>query len=97
MSDDNTPSIIILYHTRLEAEAAMGKGKNFGDRRLTLTWYSDPLPPPSPSPAAEVRKERLLSTASDDGALSLTSQQENELLVEEDLDEEEKDERSWRR
>jgi hypothetical protein len=38
--DDATPSIVINYKSRKEAELAMSKGRNFQDRVLSITWVS---------------------------------------------------------
>ena len=38
--DDATPSIVINYKSRKEAELAMSKGRNFQDRTLSITWVS---------------------------------------------------------
>ncbi|XP_069684891.1 RNA-binding protein 26 isoform X2 [Periplaneta americana] len=41
--DESTPSIILNYKTRKEAEVAMVKGRNFQDRLLSITWCSSPV------------------------------------------------------
>ena len=38
--DDATPSIVINYKSRKEAEMAMLKGRTFQDRLLSITWVS---------------------------------------------------------
>lgn len=38
--DDTTPSIVINYKSRKEAEVAMLKGRTFQDRLLSITWVS---------------------------------------------------------
>lgn len=38
--DDATPSIVINYKSRKEAELAMLKGRTFQDRLLSITWVS---------------------------------------------------------
>lgn len=38
--DDATPSIVLNYKSRKEAELAMSKGRNFQDRTLSITWVS---------------------------------------------------------
>ncbi|KAJ8688500.1 hypothetical protein QAD02_024295 [Eretmocerus hayati] len=38
--DDATPSIVLNYQSRKEAELAMTKGRNFQDRTLSITWVS---------------------------------------------------------
>lgn len=40
MVDDATPSIVINYKSRKEAEVAMTKGRNFQDRTLSVTWVT---------------------------------------------------------
>lgn len=37
-SDDATPSLVLNYKSRKEAEAALSKGRNFQDRLLSVTW-----------------------------------------------------------
>ncbi|KAK7869794.1 hypothetical protein R5R35_008321 [Gryllus longicercus] len=38
VADDSTPSIILNYKSRKEAELAMVKGRTFQDRLLSVTW-----------------------------------------------------------
>lgn len=38
--DDATPSIVINFKSRKEAEVAMIKGRTFQDRLLSVTWVS---------------------------------------------------------
>lgn len=38
ISDDATPSLVLNYKSRKEAEQAITKGKNFHDRVLSVTW-----------------------------------------------------------
>ncbi|XP_021927945.1 RNA-binding protein 26-like isoform X3 [Zootermopsis nevadensis] len=40
--DESTPSIILNYKSRKEAEVAMVKGRTFQDRLLSITWCSNP-------------------------------------------------------
>ncbi|KAK6645014.1 hypothetical protein RUM43_001290 [Polyplax serrata] len=40
VADDSTPSIVLNYKTRQEAENAMVKGKSFQDRLLAVTWFT---------------------------------------------------------
>nr|XP_018908059.1 PREDICTED: RNA-binding protein 26-like [Bemisia tabaci] len=44
ISDPTTPSIIVSYKTRKEAEIALVKGKMFKDRKLSIMWYNEPVP-----------------------------------------------------
>ena len=39
--DDATPSIVLNYKSRKEAEVAMLKGRTFQDRLLSITWVSE--------------------------------------------------------
>ncbi|XP_034233762.1 zinc finger protein swm isoform X2 [Thrips palmi] len=39
-SDDAIPSLVLNYKSRKEAELAMTKGRNFGDRLLSITWHA---------------------------------------------------------
>ena len=41
IADDSTPSLILNYKSRKEAEVAMLKGRNFQDRLLSITWYTN--------------------------------------------------------
>lgn len=38
LSDDATPSLVINYKSRKDAEKAILKGRNFRDRLLSVTW-----------------------------------------------------------
>lgn len=38
--DDATPSIVIIFKSRKEAEVALIKGRTFQDRLLSITWVS---------------------------------------------------------
>lgn len=38
--DDATPSIVINFKSRKEAEVALVKGRTFQDRLLSITWVS---------------------------------------------------------
>lgn len=38
--DDATPSIVINFKSRKEAEVALVKGRTFQDRLLSVTWVS---------------------------------------------------------
>ncbi|XP_071442055.1 RNA-binding protein 26 isoform X2 [Hetaerina americana] len=40
-SDESTPSLVINYRTRKEAEGALLQGRVFQDRLLSLTWWSE--------------------------------------------------------
>ncbi|XP_066991429.2 RNA-binding protein 26 isoform X2 [Anabrus simplex] len=41
VADDSTPSIVLNYKSRKEAELAMLKGRTFQDRLLSVTWCSN--------------------------------------------------------
>ncbi len=42
LEDEATPSVIVHYKTRREAENAMKSAKSYGDRLLQLSWYTSP-------------------------------------------------------
>ncbi|GLV36656.1 second mitotic wave missing [Carabus blaptoides fortunei] len=42
VTDNSTPSIVLNYKMRKEAEIALLKGKNFQDRTLSVTWCTSP-------------------------------------------------------
>merc|ERR1711934_94746 len=44
VEDEATPSIILKFKTRQSAEAAMATGKNYKDRTLSLSWFSQATP-----------------------------------------------------
>jgi septum formation topological specificity factor MinE len=41
MDDEATPSMVVHYKNRREAEVAMVKAKAYGDRLLQLSWYTN--------------------------------------------------------
>jgi len=41
VSDDAVPSLILNYKSRKEAEVALLKGRSFGDRLLSITWFTN--------------------------------------------------------
>ena len=47
-SDDITPSVVVQFRSRQEAEAAHTRGRQFGDRLLTVNWHTQPAPAPAP-------------------------------------------------
>ncbi|XP_058799557.1 RNA-binding protein 26 isoform X2 [Phymastichus coffea] len=106
--DDATPSIVINYKSRKEAELAMSKGRNFQDRTLSITWVAGHhlhrgggnsastagtnLSVSSNAP----RSEQLQSLSMTDEEIDLENVADVEALLL-DEEEEEEDERSWRR
>ena len=47
-SDDITPSVVVQFRSRQEAEAAHTRGRQFGDRLLTVNWHTQPAPASAP-------------------------------------------------
>ncbi|XP_015113241.1 RNA-binding protein 26 isoform X1 [Diachasma alloeum] len=101
--DDATPSVMITYKSRKEAEVAMLKGRTFQDRLLSVTWVSGhhlhrgggSLSAGANSNAASARSEQA-QVIDDDVDLEGTAEA---LLLEENEEEEDEDgePRSWRR
>ncbi|KAL2730703.1 RNA-binding protein 26 isoform X1 [Vespula squamosa] len=101
--DDTTPSIVINYKSRKEAEVAMLKGRTFQDRLLSITWVSghhlhrggsgNNL---NSSVQLSVHSEQAPPTTEEEIDLEGTAEA---LLLEENEEEEEEDgePRSWRR
>lgn len=101
--DDTTPSIVINYKSRKEAEVAMLKGRTFQDRLLSITWVSghhlhrggsgNNL---NSSVQLSVHSEQAPATTEEEIDLEGTAEA---LLLEENEEEEEEDgePRSWRR
>ncbi|RZF38769.1 hypothetical protein LSTR_LSTR008139 [Laodelphax striatellus] len=38
--DETTPSLVVTYKSRKDAENVIKKGRNFGDRLLSVTWFN---------------------------------------------------------
>ncbi|XP_031776825.1 RNA-binding protein 26 isoform X6 [Nasonia vitripennis] len=110
MVDDATPSIVINYKSRKEAELAMSKGRNFQDRVLSITWVASPYlhrPPPNSSGTSGTNLQS--STPSQRSTEQLQSMTDEEidlenadveaLLLDEDeeIEDEDGEPRSWRR
>ena len=47
-SEDITPSVVVQFRSRQEAEAAHTRGRQFGDRLLTVNWHTQPTAAPAP-------------------------------------------------
>ncbi|XP_066904661.1 RNA-binding protein 26 isoform X2 [Halyomorpha halys] len=108
LSDDATPSLVINYKSRKDAEKAILKGRNFHDRLLSVTWATPnnsirggiPTKPPTPSHRQvmvledEENIEEVIEDAEDeDEDIGILSP---DVLIHDDEDEDEED-RSWRR
>ncbi|XP_011697838.1 PREDICTED: RNA-binding protein 26 isoform X1 [Wasmannia auropunctata] len=100
--DDATPSIVINFKSRKEAEVALVKGRTFQDRLLSITWVSGhhlhrggANTNSSASIQLSSRSEQTAPTADEDIDLEGTEA----LLLEENEEEEDEDveSRSWRR
>ncbi|XP_017877205.1 RNA-binding protein 26 [Ceratina calcarata] len=103
--DDATPSIVINYKSRKEAEVALVKGRTFQDRLLSITWVSGHHlhrggagSNTNSSVQLSSRSEQAAPTTEEDIELEGNAEA---LLLEENENEEEEDEdgesRSWRR
>ncbi|XP_071636619.1 RNA-binding protein 26 isoform X1 [Temnothorax longispinosus] len=99
--DDATPSIVINFKSRKEAEVALVKGRTFQDRLLSITWVSGHhlhrggATNSSASIQLSSRSEQTAPTADEDIDLEGTEA----FLLEENEEEEDEDgeSRSWRR
>ncbi|XP_011866319.1 PREDICTED: RNA-binding protein 26 isoform X1 [Vollenhovia emeryi] len=101
--DDATPSIVINFKSRKEAEVALVKGRTFQDRLLSITWVSGHHlhrggagTNSSATIQLTSRSEQTAPSADEDIDLEGT---EAEALLEENEEEEDEDgeSRSWRR
>ncbi|XP_011499699.1 PREDICTED: RNA-binding protein 26 [Ceratosolen solmsi marchali] len=108
--DDATPSIVINYKSRKEAELAMSKGRNFQDRVLSITWVSghhllhrvggsnSSTGTNLTSSASTQRSEQLQSMTDEEIDLENVADVETLILDEGEEEEDEDGEpRSWRR
>lgn len=98
----------LTFRTRKEAEIAYNKGKTYKGRALKISWYRAPVPPVSPSVAVttpttptalkKVEEELGLDFDAELGKHEFDPEAEA-LLLGEDFDEEdeEEDERPWKR
>ncbi|XP_011301851.1 RNA-binding protein 26 isoform X2 [Fopius arisanus] len=101
--DDATPSVMITYKSRKEAEVAMLKGRTFQDRLLSVTWVSGHHLHRGGSSLSTGANSNTASARSDqaqvvDDDIDLEGAAEA-LLLEENEEEEDEDgeSRSWRR
>uniref|UniRef100_A0A0A9Y5X3 RNA-binding protein 26 n=1 Tax=Lygus hesperus TaxID=30085 RepID=A0A0A9Y5X3_LYGHE len=112
ISDDATPSLVLNYKSRKEAENAINNARNFHDRLLSVTWATSNMnirggvvtKPPTPVQRSVMVMdddeigEEILEEVDDDDAYVVLSPgyfpNEGEL---EEPEEEEDEERSWRR
>ncbi|XP_014210794.1 RNA-binding protein 26 isoform X2 [Copidosoma floridanum] len=109
--DDATPSIVINYKSRKEAELAMSKGRNFQDRVLSITWVSghhlhrgtvstsSTVGTNLTSSSTNQRTEQLQPIMTDEEIDLENIGDEEALLLDEGEEEEDEDgeSRSWRR
>ncbi|XP_031634192.1 zinc finger protein swm [Contarinia nasturtii] len=84
--DKTTPYLKLTYATRLNAEQAMLRGRRFNDKQLQMSWFVQNAEPPK----IATEEELLDDTVNDD---NLTS----EVRLEDEEDDEEAEDRSWRR
>ncbi|KAL0099310.1 hypothetical protein PUN28_020108 [Cardiocondyla obscurior] len=100
--DDATPSIVINFKSRKEAEVALVKGRTFQDRLLSITWVSGHHlhrggagTNSNASIQLSSRSEQTAATTDEDIDLEGTEA----ILLEENEEEEDEDgeSRSWRR
>lgn len=83
MVDDATPSIVINYKSRKEAELAMSKGRNFQDRVLSITWVASPyLHRPTPNNSGTTGTNLQTSTPSQRSTEQLQSMTDEEIDLE---------------
>ncbi|CAG9767759.1 unnamed protein product [Ceutorhynchus assimilis] len=103
--DTSLPSITLNYKTRAEAESALLKGKHFQDRTLSITWQSNAAHRLQTQRSGGSSTRTVLLSESDEDHLidqSLLEGDEEmapeteEALLQDDEDEDEED-RSWRR
>lgn len=91
--DDNIPSVVLTYKTRMEAEMAVTKGQKFKSRNLSMSWYK---------PGETVKKQVSHEEEEEEdggGHEELDDELDEDILLggdDEDEDDEE-DDRSWRR
>ncbi|XP_017772028.1 PREDICTED: RNA-binding protein 26 isoform X2 [Nicrophorus vespilloides] len=104
VSDASTPSVVLNYKTRKEAEFAVVKGKHFQDRTLSVTWCNNAqLNTLSRSSSRTVlinesEEQHLIDSALLDGDEDIGTVLPEEVLLQDDEEEEEENEdRSWRR
>ncbi|KAL7293373.1 hypothetical protein TKK_0013140 [Trichogramma kaykai] len=104
--DDATPSIVLNFKSRKEAELAMSKGRHFQDRTLSITWVASHqihrggVNNTSGSNAGNAASQRADQVqAITDEEIDLESADVEALLLDEGEEEEEEDgeARSWRR
>ncbi|XP_043219618.1 RNA-binding protein 26-like isoform X1 [Amphibalanus amphitrite] len=69
-SDDATPSVVVQFRSRQEAEAAHNKGRQFGDRLLTVNWHTQP---PSAPPAAAAPATGAAQTGAEEPTAAATA------------------------
>ncbi|BES87843.1 RRM [Nesidiocoris tenuis] len=112
ISDDATPSLVLNFKFRKDAENAINKGRNFSDRLLSVTWATSNMnirkgvvtKPPTPVQRSvmvmeddELGEELLDDVDDDESYLALSPvyfPTEGEM---EEGEDEEEDERSWKR
>ncbi|KAK9745392.1 PWI domain [Popillia japonica] len=106
VTDAATPSIVLNYKTRKEAEVAIIKGKHFQDRTLSVTWcnsaqLNNQLSGRSSSRTvlvSESDEDHLIDQGIIDEGDDLGPEISEEALLQDDEEEDEENEnRSWRR
>ncbi|XP_017108847.3 zinc finger protein swm [Drosophila bipectinata] len=107
--DREIPQLILSYATRLNAEQAVLRGKMYKDKRLQISWAPVVTPTPAPTVAPvdktpssaaggiglENPKELIQSVSESESLLG--SDTLPELRLEDEEEDEESEDRSWRR
>ncbi|EDW90426.1 zinc finger protein swm isoform X2 [Drosophila yakuba] len=107
--DREIPQLILSYATRLNAEQAVLRGKMYKDKRLQISWAPVVTPAPAPMaapaeksagqgamPVSLENPKQLIQSVSESESL-LGSDTLPELRLEDEEEDEESEDRSWRR
>ncbi|XP_073990355.1 zinc finger protein swm isoform X3 [Rhodnius prolixus] len=108
ISDDATPSLVLNYKSRKEAEQAITKGKNFHDRVLSVTWatHNNNIRGGIPTkPTTPILRSVMVMEEDEIGEDILEGEDEEEFvgvlspdfLLNEDEEDEDEEDRTWRR
>ncbi|KAF7284043.1 zinc finger protein swm [Rhynchophorus ferrugineus] len=104
-TDASLPSVTINYKVRKDAEIALGKGKHFQDRTLSITWQvGNSLRLQSQRSGGSSTRTVMLSESEEDHLIDQSILEGDEELCPEteeallqDDEEEDEEDRSWRR